>query len=165
MPSVVPTRTPPPSSTATLSPDLHAPVQTVVTALETDRPELLRALIGQEGVAVGGFAMGMAFHGSNNADEIVAAFADALARTTPVCEGLDPYAGTGPDKAILVYRGVELDRRRFGLGGEDEDAMTLQLFKLEAGWRLMFITPLDLEFAYQDLGYGPLQDCPTPQPP
>lgn len=147
-------------STTAASADLLAAAQIIVTAVETNQPELLRALIGDEGVAPGGFAQGVDLKGYNNADEIVSAFSDALAESTPVCEGFLPNAGTLPDKAILVYRGLNLDWNRFGLGDNSPDhAITLQLFNMPEGWRLIYITPLDLGWGLAHL--GPLQECPA----
>ena len=155
-----PTGTVPAVPIPTTPADLLAAAQIVVNAIETDQPEMLRELIGDEGVAPGGFAQGVNLKGYNNADEIVSAFEDALEESTPVCEGFLPSAGTLPDKAILVYRGLSLDWNRFGLGDNSPDhAMTLQLFKLPEGWRLVYITPLDLEWGLSHL--GSLQDCPA----
>ncbi|HSL30040.1 MAG TPA: hypothetical protein VK900_12635 [Anaerolineales bacterium] len=145
--------------TATTPADLLAAVQIVVNAVETNQAERLRALIGDEGVAPGGFAQGVDLKGYNNADEIVAAFEDALDRSNPICEGYVTYMGALPDKAILVYREVEIDWSRFGFGDNSPDhAITLQLFNLPEGWRLVHITPLDLGWGLAHL--GPLNDCP-----
>jgi len=145
--------------TGTTSPDLIATVQILITAIETNQPEMLRSLIGDEGVAVVGFGQGANFKGYNNADEIVAAFTEALDQSMPICEGYVPDAGTSPDKAILVYRGVKFDWSRFGLSGSSSDgSMTLQFFKLPEGWRLVYITPFNVEWVPQ---LGTLQDCPA----
>ena len=138
--------------------DLLENVQLVIAAIETNQPEMLRSLIGKEGVTVGGFAQGLNFKGYNNADEIVTAFAEALDKTTPVCRGFVPDAGALPDKAILVYQGLKFDWSRFGLTGTNSDSsMTFQFFKLPEGWRLVYITPFDFELDLPML--GPLQDC------
>ncbi|MDQ3006061.1 MAG: hypothetical protein M3R47_11870, partial [Chloroflexota bacterium] len=86
-PSQAPTRTMPVVPTATTPPDLIANLQTVVTAIETNQPEMLRSLISEQGVAAGGFAQDAQLKGYNNSDEIVAAFTEALDQSTPVCEG------------------------------------------------------------------------------
>lgn len=79
--------------TVTIPPDFIMNVQTVVYAIEANQPEVFHSLIGEEGVAVGGFAQGLDFKGYDNSDEIVEAFADALAQSTPICEGFLPYVG------------------------------------------------------------------------
>ena len=144
--------------TATIPPDFITNVQIVVSAIEANQPEVFHSLIGEEGVAVGGFAQGLDFKGYDNSDEIVEAFSEALDQSTPVCEGFFPYIGGLPDKAIIVYRGINLDWQRFGMSGSNSDAMTIQLFKLPEGWRLIYLTPLKLE---RDLPLlGTLQACP-----
>lgn len=165
-PQVLETATlPPPTGTllvlptATTPPDLIANLQVVMTAIEMGQPEMLRSLIGEEGVVVDGFAQGEGFKGYNNADEIVAAFAEALDQSKPICEGFVPYIGALPDKAILVYRGIEFDWNRFDLSGTSAGGMTIQLFRLPEGWRLVGITPFDFEWGLPIL--GPLQDCPS----
>ncbi|HUE98717.1 MAG TPA: hypothetical protein VMN99_05655 [Anaerolineales bacterium] len=146
--------------TATASADLLAAARIITTAIKTNQPQMLHALIGDEGVAPGGFAQGVDLQGYDNADEIVAAFDDALDRSTPLCEGFLPNAGTLPDKAILVYRGLKIDWSRFGFSDNGPDhAIALQLFKMPEGWRLIYITPFDLEWGLSYL--GPLQDCPA----
>lgn len=159
--SPVPTITLPPLPTGTMPADLLAAAQIVVTAMETNQPEMLRSLIGDEGVAAGGFAQGAKFKGYNNADEIVAAFDQALDQSTPVCKGFVPYIGALPDKAIVVYRGLDFDWSQFGLSGKNADGITFQLFKLAEGWRLVGITPFDFEWGLPIL--GPMQDCPGVQ--
>lgn len=150
--------------TATMPADLLAALQIVVTAIETNQPDMLRLLIDDEGVAVVGLGQGENFKGYNNSDEIVAAFIESLDQSTPSCEGFVPNAGALPDKAILVYRGLKFDWGRFGLSSTSSDGMTLQLFKLSEGWRLVYITPFDFESGSPIL--GPLQDCPAVhQPP
>jgi hypothetical protein len=144
---------------ATLSPGLLDAAQVIFTAIETNQPEMLRILIGDEGVAAGGFAQGVDLKGYNNADEIVAAFDDALDRSTHICEGFVPNMGTLPDKATLVYRGMEFDWSQFGLSGTSAGGMTLTLFKMPEGWRLTYITPFDFEWGPPIL--GPMQDCPA----
>lgn len=161
-PSLTPTSRLQALPTATTPADLLAVAQVIVTAIETDQPELLRSLIGEEGVAPGGFAQGVDLKGYNNADEIVSAFDAALNQSTPVCEGFVPNAGSLPDKATLVYRDLEFDWRRFGLSGTSSGGMTLTLFNLPEGWRLIYITPFDFESGLPIL--GPLQGCPVPQP-
>lgn len=133
-------------------------IEVVQRALSEERPDLLRSLIGEEGVAVAGFATGFEYTGHNNADEIVAAFSEALARSEPVCAGFVPNAGSLPDKAILVYRDIALDWSRFDLGGEDAEGLTIQLFRLPEGWRFVVMTPFDFD-VHPDI-LGPLQDCP-----
>jgi hypothetical protein len=144
--------------TATTPADLLAAAQTVVTAIETNQPEMLRLLIDEEGVAPGGFAQGVNLKGYNNADEIVAAFDEALNQSIPICEGFVPNAGTLPDKATFVYRGMEFDWSQYGLSGTNSGGMTLTLFKLSEGWRLIYITPFDFKLDLPIL--GPLQECP-----
>jgi hypothetical protein len=102
------------------------------------------------------------FKGYDNSDEIVDAFADALDQSTPVCEGFFSSVGGLPDRAIVVYRGIDLDWNRFDLGENPSDGMTLQLFKLPQGWRLIYITPLNLERDVPHLGN--LQACPAGSP-
>ena len=154
------TGTVPAVPTPTSPADLLAAVQIVVNAIATNQPEMLREIIGDEGVAPGGFAQGVDLKGYNNADDIVAAFDEALDRSDPICEGFVTYMGALPDKAILVYRGVELDWSQFGFGDNGPDhAITLQLFNMPEGWQLVYITPLDLEWGLAHL--GPLQDCPA----
>lgn len=156
---------PPPTSTllvlpaATTPPDLIANLQVIVTAVETNQPEMLRSLIGGEGVRADGFAQGEGFKGYNNADEIVTAFAETLNRSKPICEGFVSYIGALPDKAILVYRGIEFDWNRFNLSGNSSGGMTLMLFRLPEGWHLVGITPFDFEWGSPIL--GPLQGCPS----
>lgn len=125
--------------------DLTGSVQIVQRALAENRPDLLRALIGDEGVAAAPYAVGAQYEGHDNSDEIVAAFSDALERSKPACVGYDPQAGSLPDKAILVYRGLSLDWSRFGLSGVDSAGATIQLFHLPEGWRFVYITPFDLQ--------------------
>ena len=161
LPSPELTITVPVMPTATTPADLLAAAQIVVTAIETNQPEMLGSFIGEEGVAPGGFAQGVDLKGYNNADEIVAAFDDALNQSTPICEGFVPNAGSLPDKATLVYRDLEFDWRRFGLSGTSSGGMTLTLFKLPEGWRLIYITPFDFESGLPIL--GPLQECPVIQ--
>jgi hypothetical protein len=132
--------------------------QIVGRALGEERPELLRRLIGDEGVAAAPFAVGAQFAGHDNSDEIVALFSEALGRGRPACLGYDPEAGTLPDKAMLIYRGLAIDWSRLGLEGVESDGMTIQLFKLPEGWRMVYITPFDLEAGASYL--GSLQDCP-----
>ena len=152
----------PPGPTATIPPDFIANVQIVVSAIEASQPEVFHSLIGEEGVAVGGFAQGLDFKGYDNSDEIVEVFSEALDQSTPVCEGFFPYIGGLPDRAIIVYRGINLDWQRFGMSGSNSDAMTIQLFKLPEGWRLIYLTPLKLE---RDLPLlGTLQACPVVPP-
>ena len=145
--------------TATMPAALLAAAQVIVTAIETDQPDMLRSLIGEEGVAAGGFAQDAQFKGYNNADEIIVAFTQALDQSTPVCEGFVPYIGALPDKATLVYRGMEFDWNQFGLSGNSSGGMTLQLFKLSEGWRLVGITPFDFEWGLPII--EPLQACPV----
>lgn len=105
--------------------------------------------------------MGARYEGYNNADEIIAAFSDALDKSQPTCVGFVPDAGTLPDKVILVYRGITLDWSRFDLRGGDSDGVTIQLFKLPEGWRLVYITPFD--FVADLPNIGSLEDCPSDQ--
>lgn len=45
------------------------------------------------------------------------------------------------------------------MGGNNSNAVTIQLFKLPEGWRLIYLTPLDLA---RDLpNMGPLHNCPA----
>ena len=149
----------PAAFTATTPPDLIKSLQTVVTAIKTNQPEALRSLIGEEGVSITGFAQGAEFKGENNADEIIAAFDQALEQSTPVCEGFVTFLGALPDKAILVYRDLELDWGQFGLSRTNSNGMTIQLFNMSDGWRLVFITPFYYE---KDLPVlGTLQPCPA----
>lgn len=149
-----------PAPTLILSSNLLASLQTTVVAIETNQPTMLRSLIGEEGVAVGGFAQELNFKGYNNADEIVEAFTMALSQSQPICKGFVSYAGALPDKAILIYQGIKFDWSQFGLSQiSATDSMTLQLFKLSDDWRLVYITPFDLESDLPIL--GPLQDCST----
>jgi hypothetical protein len=157
-----PTITLPAVPTATTLANLLTAAQIIVTAIETNQPEMLRSLIGEEGVAVHGFLKPVGFKGYNNSDEIVAAFDEALNQSTPVCEGFVPNAGTLPDKATLVYRSLEFDWSQFDLSGTSSAGMILRLFKLAEGWRLVHITPFDFEVDLPIL--GPLQGCPAPQP-
>lgn len=161
--SPAPTDTVPVVPSPTIPADLLAAVQIVVNAIEGKQPEMLRPLIGKEGVAPGGFAQGVDLKGYNNADEIVAAFGDALGRSNPVCEGFVSYIEALPDKAILVYRGVKLDWGQFGFGDNGPDhAVTLQLFNMPEGWRFVYITPFTLEWGLAHL--GTLQACPATSP-
>jgi hypothetical protein len=154
------TGTVPAVPTPTIPADLLTAVQIVVNAIEANQPEQLRTLIGDEGVAPGGFAQGVDLKGYNNADEIVSAFDEALDRSNPICEGFVTYMGALPDKVILVYRGVKLDWSRFGFSDNGPDhAITLQLFNMPEGWRLVYITPFDFEWGPPIL--GPMQDCPS----
>lgn len=154
-----PTGTMPALLTATIPPDLIANLQVVVTAIETNQPEMLRSLIGDEGVAVGGFAQGLDYKGYNNSDAIVEVFTEALEQSTLICEGFVPYIGALPDKAILVYRGLKLDWSQFGFSGTNSDGMSIQLFNMPDGWRLVYITPFNFE---RDLPLlGTLQACPA----
>jgi len=146
-----------PALTAIMS-DLMPSIEIVQRALAENRPDLLRSLIGNEGVAATGFAMGANFKGFNNADEIIAAFSDALDKSKPVCVGFVPNAGTLPDKAILVYRNLALDWSQFDVDGDNADGLTIQLFKLPEGWQFVYITPFDFD-VHSDI-IGPLQDCP-----
>lgn len=130
----------------------------VQRAILQDRPELLRQLIGDEGVAALGFASGASYRGDNNADEIVSAFADALEGSEPACVGFVPDAGSLPDKAILVYRDLPIDWSRFGLDARSSAGMTIQLFNLEERWQFVYITPFAFETDLPII--GPLQDCP-----
>jgi hypothetical protein len=156
------TSTLPAVPTETTLANLLTAAQIIVTAIETNQPEMLRSLISEEGVAPGGFAQGVDLKGYNNADEIVEAFDEALDQSMPVCEGFVPNAGSLPDKATLVYRDVELDWSRFDLSGTSSGGITLTLFKQPKGWRLIYITPFDFEVDLPNL--GPLQGCPAPQP-
>src|SRR5688572_20428110 len=155
---LAPTGTMPAVPTPTTPADLLAAVQIVVKAIETNQPEMLRPLIGEEGVAPGGFAQGVDLKGYNNADEIVSAFDTALDRSNPVCEGFVPYMGALPDKATLVYRGMKFDWSQWGLSGTSAGGTTLTLFNMPEGWRLIYITPFDFEWGPPIL--GPMQDCP-----
>jgi hypothetical protein len=147
--------------TAPTPTDLLAAAQIVITALKTNQPDMFRLLIGDEGVAVGGFAQGVDLKGYNNADAIVVAFNEGLDQSIPICEGFVPNAGTLPDKSTLVYRGMEFDWSQFGLSGNSSDGMTLTLFKIAEGWRLIYITPFDFEWGLPII--EPLQDCPAVQ--
>lgn len=145
-------------ATGTMLPGLIEAAQIVINAIETTQPDLLRSIIGDKGVAVVGFGQGVNFKGINNSDEIVSAFADVLPQSTQICEAFAPQFGTLPDKAILVYRGIKFDWSKFGLSeSSSDDSMTLQLFKLPEGWRLVYITPFNSEWVPQ---LGPLQECP-----
>lgn len=153
-----PTGTLPAVATGTISPELIEVTEIILTAIETNQPDMLRSIIGDEGVAVVGFAQGAKFKGFNNSDEIVAAFADALPESTPICEGFAPESETLSDKAILVYQGIKFDWNKFGFSESNSDGrMTLQLFKLPDGWRFVYITPLNPEWISH---LGPLQECP-----
>ena len=143
----------------TIPADLLTAVQIVVNAIEANQPEQLRTLIGDEGVAPGGFAQGVGLKGFNNADEIIAAFDEALDRSNPVCEGYVTYMGALPDKATLVYRGMEFDWSQWSLSGASAGGTTLTLFNMPEGWRLIYITPFDFEWGPPIL--GPMQDCPS----
>jgi hypothetical protein len=152
----------PVESIVTAPPEVVANVQIVVTAIQTKQPELLRSLIGEDGVAIAGFAQEVDFKGHNNADEIIAAFERVLEQSTPVCEGFVSYMGALPDKVILVYRNLELDWSQFGFGGTNSDGMSIQLFNTSDSWRLVFITPFNFE---RDLPLlGTLQACPAVSP-
>lgn len=153
---VLPRTSTPAPQTATIS-DLMPSIEIVQRAIAEDRPDLLRSLIGDEGVAAGGFATGFNYKGYNNADEIIAAFSDALDTSKPVCVGMVTYLGALPDKAILVYRDLALDWSRFDLSGNNADGLTIQLFKLPEGWRFVVITPFNFD-VHSDL-IGTLQDC------
>jgi hypothetical protein len=155
--SVLPrTSTPaqPPAATSDLMPN----IEIVQRAINEDRPELLRSLIGDEGVTASGFATEFNYKGNNNADEIITAFSDALDRSEPVCAGFLPNAGSLPDKAILVYRDLALDWSRFDLSKSNADGMTIQLFKLSEGWRFVVMTPFDFD-SHSEIT-GSFQDCP-----
>jgi hypothetical protein len=144
--------------TVILPADFVENVQIVVEAIQAKDPELFRSLIGEKGVAVGGFAQGLGFKGYNNTDEIMEAFTRALDHSAPVCKGFFSYVGGLPDKAILVYQGINFNWERFGMSGNESDGMTLQLFKLPEGWKLVYVTPFDFEKDVASL--GPLQACP-----
>jgi hypothetical protein len=142
--------------------DLLTSLQIIVTAIETNQPKMLNSLIGDEGVAAGGFAQEMNFNGFNNSEGIVEAFTAALNESEPICVGFAPFIGALPDKAVVVYRGINFDWSRFGFSPSNRgNSMTLQLFKLADGWRLVYITPLNPERDLLPI-LGPLQDCPAP---
>lgn len=147
------------SPPATIEPDLMQAVQIVQNALAENHPDLLRSIIGDEGVAVQGFAMGAGYEGHNNSDEIVAEISEALEISLPTCIGFLQNAGSLPDKAILVYKGLQLDWNYFGIEREDSDGATIQLFEFPEGWRLVYITPFDFEVDLPVI--EPLRDCPA----
>jgi len=155
--SILPRTNTPAPPAATMS-DLMPNIEIVQRAINEDRPELLRSLIGDEGVTPSGFATEFNYKGYNNADEIITAFSDALDRSEPVCVGFVSYAGALPDKAILVYQDLALDWSRFDRSGNNADGLTIQLFKLPEGWRFVVITPFDFD-VHSDI-IGSLQDCP-----
>lgn len=162
LPLPLPTRTTSPLPTVTRAAlargDVQAVVRVLRQALETNQPEQLADLIGAEGVAFAPYAVGARPPGYNNAEDVIAAMAPALASQRPTCRGYNPNYGDSPAKALVVFEDLGLDWEVLHQSGQDVVATGFVFYRRATGWELTFIVPLPA-WAWEDLKAA-LQPCP-----
>lgn len=139
--------------------DLTSVLEWLNYAIYSNQPALVADMIGEHGLVFAPYAVGVNLPGRNNREEVLPEIEKGLQNADPVCLGYDPLFGRGPDKAIMVFQGLNFDWPAVGLAASPEDAVALQFFRYEQSWELVLVVPLSLDWELPILS-NQLQPCP-----
>lgn len=139
--------------------DLSSVIEWVTYSVKYKEPSRLAPLIGQHGTGFAEFGTGVEFVGFDNSDLIVEELKKTLQDSEPICLGYNAVFGSRPDKAIIVFQGIDFDWPKLGLSGaQGSDTVAFQFFQFDESWEFVVITPILTEEALKMT--APLVQCP-----
>lgn len=125
--------------------DLDSVIAWLANAIQNKQPAQVGDLVGENGVAfVLKWPGGVALPGYNNRALIERQLEKALIDSEPVCYGYVPDYGSLPNKALVLFQGLNMDWDTFG--GEsftNSDLVGFSFFQFDQGWDLVHILKVD----------------------
>ncbi|MCX6054298.1 MAG: hypothetical protein NTZ74_05160 [Chloroflexi bacterium] len=139
--------------------DFKSVVEWFSTSINKNQLNMITSIIGENGVEFMSFGQGAIPLGYNNSEEIITEIQKALNNSSPKCIGYnDTDFGSEPEKAIIIYSGVNFDWKKLGIDQSGNDTVGFQFYKNENVWDLIWITPIPDDY-WADFNIS-LTNCP-----
>jgi len=124
-----------------------------------NEPNMIANVIGKTGTKFGYFGMGANPIGYNNSEVIVTELKKGLEGSSPKCLGYnDRDMGTLPDKAIIIFKGINFDWECLSMSKPENDTVGFQFYLSDEKWELIWITPMP-DYFWSDY-HITLDECP-----
>jgi hypothetical protein len=110
-----------------------------------NHPEMIADVIDKQGIKFWYFATEPPSFNTFDSNSVANELKKGLVGSSPQCLGyyIEEYS---PDKATIIYKGINFDWAGLGMDKPDNDTAGFQFYQSDDVWNLVFITPMPNSF-------------------